>query len=474
MNATAVEKITPQANQPVDPTGRILRPAISILLRWGFFALVAIAVVLSVVLGLVQKWLWMRQLDYAGIFWTLLSVKWGIFGVALIVSVLYLWVNLRFAARNIDMVDGESFFSKAFKHPVDASRTINIDVSPKLLILAIDFAIVILSLIFALSVSGQWDTFLRFRYGGSFGIADPLFGVDLGFYVFRLPFYEMLQGSITVLTIGALAILSFCALFGMRQSKSTGKITLRDGVAQHFIVLLFILVANFGWGFILDHYQLVYSSLGVVHGAGYAAAHVTRAALWVMTGASALACVLLAMAFFRTRTKHVVAGIVTYAALYFVAVLALPFLFQTFVVKPNELSLETPYLNHYIDFTRKAYKLDGIQETAYPALADLTPDVIARNEDTIQNIRLWDTRPLLQTYQQTQAIRLYYDFYNVNVDRYHLADGFHQVMLSPRELSPELPAQAQTWVNQNLKFTHGFGLVMNFVSKSSAEAFRNI
>ena len=467
MNATAVEKITPQANQPVDPTGRILRPAISILLRWGFFALVAIAVVLSVVLGLVQKWLWMRQLDYAGIFWTLFSVKWGIFGVALIVSVLYLWVNLRFAARNIDMVDGESFFSKAFKHPVDASRTINIDVSPKLLILAIDFAIVILSLIFALSVSGQWDTFLRFRYGGSFGIADPLFGVDLGFYVFRLPFYEMLQGSITVLTIGALAILSFCALFGMRQSKSTGKITLRDGVAQHFIVLLFILVANFGWGFILDHYQLVYSSLGVVHGAGYAAAHVTRAALWVMTGASALACVLLAMAFFRTRTKHVVAGIVTYAALYFVAVLALPFLFQTFVVKPNELSLETPYLNHYIDFTRKAYKLDGIQETAYPALADLTPEVIARNEDTIQNIRLWDTRPLLQTYQQTQAIRLYYEFYNVNVDRYHLADGFHQVMLSPRELASQLPAQAQTWVNENLEFTHGEGLVMNFVSNSA-------
>jgi hypothetical protein len=466
MHATAVEKITPQANGPLETPRRILPPAISFLLRWGFLALIAIVVVLSTVLGLVQKWLWMRQLDYAGIFWTLLSVKWGIFGVTLIVSVLYLWVNLRFAARNIDMVDGESF-NKAFKHPVDASRTINIDVSPKLMVFAIDFAIVVLSLIFALSVSGQWDTYLRFRYGGPFGVADPLFGVDLGFYVFRLPFYEMVQGSITVLTIGALAILSFCALFGVRQSKSTGKITLRDGVAQHFIVLLFILVANFGWGFILDHYQLVYSSLGVVHGAGYAAAHVTRAALWVMTGASALACVLLAIVFFRTRTKHIVAGIVTYAVLYIVAVLALPFLFQTFVVKPNELSLETPYLNHYIDYTRQAYKLVGIQETAYPALSDLTPEVIARNQDTIQNIRLWDSRPLLQTYQQTQAIRLYYEFYNVDVDRYHLADGYHQVMLASRELASQLPAQAQTWVNENLEFTHGEGLVMNFVSTAT-------
>jgi uncharacterized membrane protein (UPF0182 family) len=149
----------------------------------------------------------------------------------------------------------------------------------------------------------------------------------------------------------------------------------------------------------------------------------------------------------------------------------LPFVFQKFAVQPSELALETPYLKNYIDFTRKAYKLDAIQETSYPALADLTPEVIARNQDTIQNIRLWDSRPLLQTYQQTQAIRLYYQFYNVDTDRYHLADGYHQVMLSARELSPELPAKAQTWVNQYLQFTHGYGVVMNFVSKTVGGGF---
>jgi uncharacterized membrane protein (UPF0182 family) len=467
MNPSAVEKITSNPNEPLETAWKHLPPAVAFLLRWGIFALIAIVIVLSLVLGLVQKWLWMRQLDFVGIFWTLLSVKWGLFGVALFISILYLWINLRLAARNIDVSQGSSFFSKAFQHPADTSRTINIDVSSKLLVLAIDAGIVIFSLLFALSVSSQWDTYLRFRYGGSFGIADPLFGIDLGFYVFHLPFYELLQGSITVLTVTALAILTFCALFGIKQFKSTGKITLRAGIAQHFIVLLFILVANFGWGFILDRYELVYSTLGVVHGAGYAAAHVTRIALWVMTGASALACALLAYCFIRPRTKHVVAGIVIYIALYVVSVLALPYLFQTFVVKPNELSLETPYLNHFIDFTRKAYKLDGIQETAYPALSDLTSEVIARNQDTIQNIRLWDSRPLLQTYQQTQAIRLYYEFYNVDVDRYHLADGYHQVMLASRELAAQLPAGAQTWVNENLEFTHGEGLVMNFVSTAT-------
>ena len=467
MNATAVETITSQPDEPLESKRRILPPSISSLLRWGPFAVIVIGIALSLVLSLAQKWLWMRQLDYLGIFWTLLSVKWEMFGIALFVSILYLWINLRFALRNIDVLQGATFFSKEFPHRDDPTRTLNINVSPKLVIFAIDAAIVILSFLFALSISSQWDTYLRFRYGGPFGIADPLFGVDLGFYVFRLPFYELLQESITLLTLSALAILTICAVFGMRQSKSTGRITLRNGTARHFIVLLFILAANFGWGFILDHYQLVYSTLGVVHGAGYAAAHVTRIALWVMTGASALACALLVLGFFRPRAKKVVTGFVIYAALYVVGVLALPYLIQAFVVKPNELSLETPYLNHYIDFTRQAYKLDGIQETAYPALTDLTPEVIARSQDTIQNIRLWDSRPLLQTYQQTQAIRLYYEFYNVDVDRYHLPDGYHQVMLASRELAAQLPAQAQTWVNENLEFTHGEGLVMNSVSKTT-------
>jgi uncharacterized membrane protein (UPF0182 family) len=167
----------------------------------------------------------------------------------------------------------------------------------------------------------------------------------------------------------------------------------------------------------------------------------------------------------------VVVGAVSYLTLYFIAILLLPFVFQRFVVQPNELALESPYLIHNIEFTRKAYNLSEIQETSYPALLDLTPEMIARNQDTIQNVRLWDWRLLLQTYRQTQEIRLYYQFYNVDVDRYHLVDGYHQVMLSARELSAELPPKAQTWVNQYLQFTHGYGIVMSFVSKIVGEGF---
>src|ERR1019366_1684502 len=116
MNATAVERITQPKTEPSNDVRRVLPPSIGLLVKWGFFALVGIGIVLSVVLGLVQKWLWMRQLDYPGIFWTLLSVKWGIFGLALFISILYLWINLRFAARNIDVSEGSSFFRKAFTH----------------------------------------------------------------------------------------------------------------------------------------------------------------------------------------------------------------------------------------------------------------------------------------------------------------------------------------------------------------------
>jgi uncharacterized membrane protein (UPF0182 family) len=164
----------------------------------------------------------------------------------------------------------------------------------------------------------------------------------------------------------------------------------------------------------------------------------------------------------------IVAG---YFILYFILLIILPAAVQKFWVEPSELERETPYLKNNIDFTRKAFQFDRIEEKQYPALTDLTQDDISKDQQTIDNIRLWDWRPLLQTYRQTQEIRLYYEFYDVDVGRYHLSDGYHQVMLSSRELAAELPPKAQTWVNERLQFTHGYGLVINFVSKQVGEGF---
>jgi len=419
------------------------------LLRLVIAAAVLLIIVLGIITGYAEKWRWMRQLDYAGIFWTLLSVQWAMFCAAFVFAFLYLWLNLRQAVRNsVPFRENGRAGRPANLSEGDAVAQAGIDFSPRLLKLAVGVISAGVALFFAVGFYANWDTYIRFRYGGSFGVSDPLFGVDVGFYVFHLPFYGLLQTSLMLLTVLALAaVLLTYMFFGLLRVSGNGKIAADGAATSHLCVLLFILVANWAFGLYLDHYNLVYFTLGVVYGAGYTADHVTRIALWIMVAVSAAACPLLVLNFFRQRFRALLVGSGIYVAVYVVGILLFPAVFQKFFVQPSELALETPYLKNYIEFTRKAYQLGAIQETSYPALADLTSAVIARNQDTVHNIRLWDSRPLLQTYQQTQAIRLYYQFYNVGVDRYHLVDGHHQVMLATRELLPELPAKAQTWVN---------------------------
>jgi uncharacterized membrane protein (UPF0182 family) len=420
---------------------------------------VLLIVLLALMAGWTQEWLWMRQLDYAGVFWGILSAKWTMFALAFVPAFLYFWINLRVAA-------GAGGDRRALVIRGAGGEYALMNLNPVIL-----GAAVAVALVFGLIFLAQWDTYIRFRHGGAFGVPDPLFGVDVGFYVFSLPFYELLNHTLTGLAlVTLLAVIAVYAYFVLPGFDAAGNRTGRKAATQ-LSILLFVLVANWGWGFYLDRYELVYSTLGVVYGAGYAADHVTRLALWVMMGLSLAACVLLALNIFRRRLRALAVGFGIYAAAYIIGILIVPGVFERVAVRPNELRLETPYLKHYIDFTRSAYKLDAIQTTSYPALMDLTPEAIARNTDTIQNIRLWDSRPLLQTYRQTQEIRLYYQFYNVDVDRYHMPDGYHQVMLSARELSESLPAKAQTWVNEHLQFTHGYGLAMNFVSKTIGGGF---
>ena len=438
------------------------------LLRLLIVAAVVLIAFLVLISGWIQKELWMRQLKYAEVFWTLLSLRCGLSSVAFVVAFLYIWINLRFAVKNVITFGEGSLPSES-----SLAARIGSEISPSGLKLAVGALSAFIALIFAIIFSGQWDTYLRFRHGGSFGLSDPLFGVDVGFYLFHLPMYELLQSSLTGLTlVTLLAVLVFYAQFGSLRSERGRRTGWQDTRAvSHLCVLFSFLAASWGWGFYLNHYELVYSTLGVVYGAGYTADHVNRIALWIMTGASAALCALVVLNVLRQRLRATAVGSGIYAGLYLIAVLLLPALFQRFTVQPSELALETPYLKNNIEFTRKAYGLDAIQETFYPALSDLTSDMIARDQDTIQNIRLWDWRPLLQMYRQAQEIRLYYQFYGVDVDRYHLPDGYHQVMLSARELSAELPAEARTWVNQKLQFTHGYGLVMSFVSKAIGGGF---
>jgi uncharacterized membrane protein (UPF0182 family) len=435
---------------------------VGVALKWAIPVAFVIFIGLGAIPAFLQKWLWMRQMNYIGIFWTLFSVKWGVTLLAFAGAILLIWINVRLAAQNSLSLLGR-------KHVIQVR---GVSVPIHLLTRSMLIMTVCLAGFFAAGLFAQWDTVLRFLYGGSYGLKDPVFGIDLGFYLFKLPLYQLLQSSLVFL-VWLVIVVVVCqyAYFGLLRLSGRRSVETEKNAVEHASALLCLLVAILGWGYYLDRFSLLSSQMGVVYGVGYTADHITIVALWIMIGASGVACAMLILNVVRPNWKMVSTVVLSYAALYVVGMVVVPSLVQKFYVQPNELKLETPYLQNYIGLTREAYQLDKIQEVAYPALSDLTPEIIGRNQDTIQNIRLWDKRPLLQTYQQTQAIRLYYDFYGVDVDRYHLPDGYHQVMLATRELSADLPAKAQTWVNETLQFTHGYGLVMNFVSKSVGGGF---
>jgi uncharacterized membrane protein (UPF0182 family) len=456
----------PPSNLPV--TSPKLRLLMQIVIPGAILLFIAI----GMITGYLEKWLWMGQLHYAGIFWKLFSVQWTMYAVSFVGVFVFVWLNLRHALVVGGVPAGRGPMPRALVRTNSDADRIELELTPHLLHSAIVIGSLLIAWVAANAFFGQWDTWLRFRYGGAFGVADPLYGIDVGFYVFQLPFYQMLQTSLMVLSVLTIAsiglVYSYFKAVSLRLATKTG---MESSAMSHLSFLLAILFADWGFGLLLDHYQLVYSTMGVVYGAGYTADHLTRVVLWGMLALSVVACALFVFNVFRPRLRSMIAGGAGFVGIYALTVILIPNLFQKFIVQPSELAFETPYLKHYIDYTRRAYDLTDVQETSYPALTDLTPAVIARNQDTIENIRLWDVRPLLQMFQQTQSIRLYYQFYNVGVDRYHLADGYHQVMLSTRELSRELPAAAQTWVNETLQFTHGYGLVMNFVSKTIGGGF---
>jgi uncharacterized membrane protein (UPF0182 family) len=427
---------------------------------YGFFALVILfLIMLSTVTGKIVEWLWMNRLGFGTIFWRLLFIKVAMFGVASVSVLLYFWVNLAMVLRNALKATGDGdviVLKEAGGLAIQRAKIVTFLISW------------LPALIFGFIFWSQWDTYLRFHWGGAFGESDPIYGQDIGFYIFRLPFYELIQNGLTGMTFSTLLItlMGYLSLGVLQPSSNLSQRRSRTAVG-HLTLLLVLFVGAWAWGYYLDRFELLYSSVGVVYGVGYTAYNITRICLWIMFFASMALAIFVVTNLLRRRPKMILIGVGSYFVFYFIVVTLIPGLVQKYKVEPSELELETPYLKHNIEYTRKAFHLDKIEVKTYPALSDVTLAQIDDHRETIDNIRLWDWRPILQTYRQTQEIRLYYEFYEVDVGRYHLEDGYHQVMLSARELAPQLPEKARTWVNEYLQFTHGYGLVMNFVSKTA-------
>src|SRR5271170_813482 len=303
-----------------------------------------------------------------------------------------------------------------------------------------------------------------------YGRNDPLFDKDIGFYLFSLPVYVAIKNWL--LWILLLATLIAGSIYFVQDDISMDSQPWRVSSAAiaHGSALLGLYFAIKAWSYGLDRYLMLYNDNGVVVGAGYADVHVELPALWLLIGLAAVAAIVAwTNVLLRTIRLLIATPLLVFGGSFLFAEV-IPGLFERFFVKPNELQLETPYIRRNITLTREAYNLGQIAVKPFPAEQDLTFQSLKDNSGTIDNIRLWDWQPLMDSYAQLQEIRTYYRFLDVDVDRYHLGDSYQQVTLAVRELDPSLlSANAQTWVNLHLLFTHGNGVVMSSVTQKSAE-----
>ncbi len=414
------------------------------------------------VASLLVDWWWFQALGYNEIFTTSLGAKAALFAAGFLLSATFLGVNVWLCEReaSLDVFRLAMLIPDA---PLDPRRLM-------LLVRALMVAAVLIpALVLGAAAAGEWFQLLCYLNPEEFGTVDPAFGNDIGFYVFRLPFlvfahtWAMALVSLTAMVVAGFALARDAMVNRHPQGISTGARKQLLALGS----LLFVLV-SVGWW--LQRFDLLLQREGVVWGAGFADLHARVPAFWIMTALALGVAVALAISLKSQGWRLPAVAAAAYVLSRMLVVGAWPAIVQDYHVKPNELSLELQYLERNIQGTRAAYALDDIEVRPFEAASGLDMDVIRSNPLTIENVRVWDDRPLLTTYAQIQEIRLYYDFVDVDVDRYVIGGRMRQVMLAARELEYDnVPVQARSWVNEHFQYTHGYGLTMSPVNKVTDE-----
>jgi uncharacterized membrane protein (UPF0182 family) len=439
---------------------------------WARVLIVTLIVVIigwKTIASVATEYLWYQDLGYLGVFWKSLEAR-------IAVAVAIFAVTFLFVAANLLSMKSAS---KAM--PGRASLLLASIAG----VLAAGFS------------TGLWMEFQQFVHATAFGKTDPIFGHDVGFYIFRYPFLrEVYRGAVWVVGLSAVFVI-LVYLFsgslikfsreqvdeppmgGRRRRPRRGRLILEQADPRaklHIGILLAIVFCIVACGYWLAMRGLVYSERGVGIGASYADVHGALPGMRVMFVVSLAAAVLMVISGLpSTRTRVPTVGLmaITVAAMAVLSLLAVnvyPGLVQRFYVTPNEFRAEREYMAYNIDFTRSAFGLDEIVEQEYTVDPSLTRADIDSAKATVDSIRLWDWEPLLATYGQLQGMRLYYSFNDVDVDRYDIDGELVQVMLAARELDVEsLPPQAQTWVNRRLKYTHGYGVCASPVNEIGSD-----
>ncbi len=423
-------------------------------------AVLGMAVVAPSLATIYTDWLWFGETGYQGVFWTSLTTRLLLGIGAAAFAFLFVYVNLRHSLGRLSEPYLVLGVAVSDGHPLILQRR-----GIVVLVGALSAIVAILAGVFA---SGHWLELLQYRNATPFGERDPVLGYDVSFYVFNLPLLTYARSLLfwVVFVTLAGAVLVYL-LPGRAASPRSGPIgRLRQG-SRHLSLLSAALFLILSAGALLDTTQLLLARSDVLIGATYADVTTRRPVLWVLSGVALFGAVLSLVHAFATRTWLLTSAF----ALYFTAWLGGELVatgVQRLVVTPNEQVKETPFIEYNIAATRKAFGLDSIEERQLTGDSVLSARDIASNMGTIGNVRLWDRRPLLDTFGQMQEFRRYYDFTSIDIDRYVVNGQYRQVMLAARELNAEsLPNR--NWIAERLTFTHGYGLSLGPVNEVTPE-----
>lgn len=436
----------------------------------SIFVIAAIVLIFFLTTGanIYTDWLWFKELNFEKTF-TIMFLSNFILRVlvgAIFAALIYL--NLHFTKKPIinyikirSNNQVENLFGEERNQIFDW-------LNKKRLNLAYLFASLIFGFLFSSISSESWKMVLKFFNKTEFNTLDPIFNNDISFYVFSLPFYSFLREmGMVVVVISLILVGTIYMVFTGIHSVSEISSKLSSRAKKHMSILIFVFLLFKAWDYRLKMYDILFSPTGVVFGAGYTNVNADLLGYKILFVTVIFVALAVLYSLFKNNYKPLVWGIGAWILLSIVFTGVYPAFMQQYRVEPNEIKLEKEYIKNNIEMTQKAYQLDSVQTKDFEiSQTELTYAELMEYETVVNNIRLQDYRPLKTTYNQIQALRQYYTFEDIDVDRYQLGDNYTQVMLGARELDQNaLASQAQTWVNKTLKYTHGLGFAMSPVGK---------
>ena len=440
-------------------------PPRRLLVALAIFALVVLLV--PALATRLTDWLWFQEIGFARVFLTKVAAQWatGLATGAIAFAVLY--GNARFALRGLEPGDEVLTGRVAGVGMVDPEVRAQREGLVQRLALPVA---AVLALLLALGAAGQWRTILQAIYRTPFGQVDPVFGRDVGYYVFVLPAIEIAVGfAFTLLLLALLFVALPIHLARAEIGRFGPRLVVRPRAQAQLATLAgLLLLVTAARTYLVRIPGLLFGDHGALAGANHVDLHVRLPALHVLAVAALAAAALVAWGATRGRlAAYAVRAVVGYLLVSALGSIV-PAVYQRLIVQPNELARETPQIVHHIAATRAAWGIGGVEEREIGVATQLTPTLIAANRATIDNVRLWDREPLLQTFGQIQSIRTYYDFVAVDDDRYRIGGQLRQVMLSPREINTgSLPTRG--FINEHLTYTHGMGVTLGPSNEVTAE-----